>query len=226
MSNIADFCDLCVVICSRLASQVESPAMTQRLHRPRAALFAFPVALLLALLLSGQASAILYTHQTGLVGPWMWSDSSVTPGVLCKYAATTDGNHYSMTKIVVQPPTVEAADRNSSKIDKRTVSWQFQLQRKLVPDGTWKVIASSAKQTGTATENTSPLFTAITLKHVPKEVNNPAWIVRVQVLIKWYKPTGGVEGTILFRPSYYRITSPDFTLVGSQPYCQEVETNG
>lgn len=200
--------------------------MTQRLHRPRAALFAFPVALLLALLLSGQVSAIIYTHQTGLVGPWIWSDSSVAPGVLCKYAATTDANHYPMTKIVVQAPTVQAADRNSSKIDKRTVSWQFQLQRKLVPDGTWKVIANSSKQTGVATENTPAPFTAITLKHSPKEMNNPSWIVRVQVLIKWYKPAGGVEGTILFRPSYYRNTTPDFTFVGSQPYCQEVDTNG
>ena len=48
----------------------------------------------------------------------------------------------------------------------------------------------------------------------------------MQVLIKWYKPQRTSKGTVLFRPSYYTYTSPDFTGTGSQPYCQEVETSG
>jgi hypothetical protein len=201
--------------------------MTNRLRRPRTAMFALPLALLFALLLSGQASAMIYTHQTGLVGPWSWNDTFDAPGVLCKYAASPDANHYAMRKIVVQPPTVKAADRNSGKIDKRAVSWQFQIQRKLSPDGTWKVVATSATQKATATENAAAPFTAITLKHfVANTTMYSEWIVRIQVLIKWYKPAGGVEGSILFRPSYYRYSTPDFSGSGSQPYCNEVATSG
>jgi hypothetical protein len=200
--------------------------MTDHKRRPARTLFALPIALLAALLLSGQASAIIYTHQTGLVGPWSFNDNSTTPGVTCKYAATTDGNHYSMTKITVQPPTVFAADRNSGKVDSRKVSWQFQIQRKQIPDGTWKVVGGSAVQHATAKDNAAAPFTKLALSHHPKVANDPSWVVRVQVLIKWYKPTGGVEGSVLFRPSYYRLMSPNFNSTGSQPYCQEVETNG
>lgn len=201
--------------------------MTNRLRRPRTAMFALPIALLFSLLLSGQTSAMIYQHQTGLVGPWSWNDSSVSPSALCKYADAPDNNHYSMRKIVVQPPTVKAADRNSSKVDKRVVSWQFQIQRKLYPDGTWKVVATSATQKATATETTAAPFTALTVKHVvPQTTQNSELIVRIQVLIKWYKPAGGVEGSILFRPTYYEYVTPDFSGVGSQPYCNEVATSG
>jgi hypothetical protein len=133
-----------------------------------------------------------------------------------------------MRKLVVQPPTVKAADRDSNKIDRRTISWQFQLQRKLYPDGTWKVIASSAVQKALATENSAASFSPLTLKHQPKSPPyGDGWIVRVQVLIKWIKPSrGAVEGTILFRPSFYHDVSPGFDFVGGNPYCSEVQTTG
>jgi len=199
--------------------------MTKLLRRFRPFL-ALPVALMAALLLSGQASAFIYTHQTGLVGPWSWDDNSTTPGVVCNYGPTPDNNAYYMKNLVVQPPTVKAADRNSGKVDTRKVSWRFQLQRKLLPAGTWKVVAASALQTATAKDNAAAPFTALKLKHKVSVTSSTDEIVRIQVLITWYKPSGGVEGTILFRPSYYQIKTPDFTVTSGEPYCQERQTNG
>jgi hypothetical protein len=191
-------------------------------------LIALTAALVLAIASAGSASATIYQHQTGIIGPWSWNDTSASPGVLCKYGQSADNNHYPMTKIVVQPPTVYAADRNSNKIEKRTISWRFQLQRKLLPDGKWKTLAkASGVQKATATENSPASFSPITLKHVPKNASADGWIVRVQVLIKWIVPgTGAVEGTMLFRPSYYHAVSPGFDFVGSRPYCGEVQTTG
>src|SRR4051794_33385346 len=126
--------------------------MKDRRHRIRRVFLALPLALAAAMLLSGQAAAIIYQHQTGLIGPWSWNDSSTTPSVTCKYGASSDGNAYPIRKLIVQPPTAYAADRDSGKIDKRTISWQFQIQQKLYPNGTWKVIASSAVQKAVATE--------------------------------------------------------------------------
>ena len=201
--------------------------MTHPRHRLRSALFALPLALIAALLLSGQAAAIIYTHTTGEVGHWSFDDNSTTPGVTCNYGPTSDDNHYFMTNIKVIAPTVFAADRDPSKVDTRKVSWQFQIQRKLYPDGKWKVIASSAVQKGTAKDNQAAPFTALTLNHDGHHAAlDTDWLVRVQVLIKWYKPNGAVEGTVLFRPSYYTVKTPDFSGVSSQHWCQEVETSG
>ena len=90
-----------------------------------------------------------------------------------------------------------------------------------------EIVAGSTVQTATAKDNAPAPFTKLVLKHHPKDRENPSWLVRVQVLIKWYKPSGGVEGTILFRPSWYYHACVDYTnFVGGQPYCQEVDTNG
>ncbi len=201
--------------------------MTKRLHRPRGAVLALPIALLMALLMSSQASAIIYTHSTGLVGPWSFNDTYDAPNVTCKYGPTSDNNHYFMTKIKVLPPTVYAADRDSAKVDTRQVSWQFKIQRKLYPTGKWKVVASSAVQHATAKDNHAAAFSALTLKHDGHKGGlTSALVVRIQVLIKWYKPNGSVEGKVLFRPSYYTFTTPDFSSTSSQHWCQEVATSG
>jgi hypothetical protein len=185
-------------------------------------------ALVLAVASAGAASATIYQHQTGIIGPWSWNDTSGAPSVLCKYGQSADNNHYPMRKIVVQPPTVYAADRNSNKIEKRTISWRFQLQRKLLPDGKWKTLAkASSVQKATATENSPATFSPITLKHLPKNAAVDGWTIRVQVLIKWIVPsTGAVEGTMLFRPSYYHALSSGFDFVGGNPWCTEVQTTG
>ena len=188
---------------------------------------ALPVALLAAVLVAGSAQATSGIHQTGLVGPWSFAESGSVPLVTCNYGPTTDANHYFMTKITVVPPTVFAADRNSAKVDTRHVTWQFQVQRKHSPNGHWAVVGSSAIQGGTAKDNLAAPFTALSLKHNGHHAGlDTNWLVRIRVVIKWYKPSGAVEGTILFRPSYFWITTPDFSGVGSQPYCQEVATSG
>jgi hypothetical protein len=185
------------------------------------------VAASLVVSIAGSASAIIYTHQTGLVGPWSFDETSSAPLVTCNYGPTIDANHYFMTNITVLPPTVYAADRNSAKVDTRHVSWKFQIQRKYYPTGTWKVVASSAVQKATAKDNLAAPFTALTLNHDGHVAGlDTNWTVRIQVLIKWYKPNGSVEGTILFRPSYYTYTTPDFTGVSNQHWCQEVTTSG
>jgi len=190
------------------------------------AVVALPVALVFVILAASPVAAIQSVKTTGAVGHWSFNESFGAPLVLCSYGATTDGNHYSMTRINVQPPTVFAADR-TAKVDKRTVSWQFQIQRKNVSFGKWKVVASSKVQRATAKDNAAAPFTALTLKHSGKPAaNDSSWAVRVQVLIKWYKPGGSVEGTVSFKPSYYAFTTPDFSATSSQPWCQEVVTNG
>ena len=202
-------------------------AALSRSRGSRSLLAALPVALLAAVLMAGSADAIIYTHQTGLVGHWSFDETSSAPLVTCNYGPTIDANHYFMTKIKVLPPTVYAADRNSAKVDTRQVSWQFQIQRKYYPTGHWVVVDSSAVQKGTAKDNLAAPFTALTLKHNGHQaVLDTNWTVRIQVLIKWYKPSGPVEGSILFRPSYYTYSTPDFTGVSSQHWCQEVETSG
>jgi len=186
-----------------------------------------PAALVFAILAASPVAAISAVKTTGAVGHWSFNESFGVPFVLCSYGPTSDSNHYSMTKITVQPPTVFAADRNSGKVDTRTVSWQFQIQRKNVSFGKWKIVASSKVQRATAKDNAAAPFTALTLKHSGKPAaNDPSWTVRVQVLIKWYKPGGSVEGTVFFRSSYYTFTTPDFSATSSQPWCQEVVTNG
>ena len=191
------------------------------------AVAALPVALVFALLAASPVAAIGSVKTTGAVGHWSFNESFGAPLVLCSYGATTDGNHYSMTKIKVQPPTVLAADRNSAKVDTRTVSWQFQIQRKNIAHGKWKVVASSKVQKATAKDNAAAPFTALTLKHSGKPAaNDTSWIVRVKVLIKWYTPGGSVEGSVSFNPSYYTVTTPDFSFTSSQTFCQEVVTNG
>ena len=198
-----------------------------RSRRSRGFLAALPVALLAAVLVAGPANATTFVKQTGLVGPWSFAETSSVPLVTCNYGPTTDANHYFMTKITVIPPTVYAADRNSAKVDTRHVSWQFQIQRKHDPDGHWVVVGRSAIQRGTAKDNLAAPFTALSLKHNGHHAGlDTAWILRIQVLIKWYKPSGPVEGTVLFRPDYFWITTPDFSGVSSEPYCQEVATSG
>ena len=195
--------------------------MTKRLSRLRL-LLALPMALVAALLLSGQAFAIIYTHQTGTIGAWSWTDTSTTPWVVCNYGPTLDNNHYFMTKIVVQPPAVYSVAAAPQQ-----VSWQFQIQRKYYPSGTWKVVDSSAVQKGTAHATVAAGFTQLKLKHNGHQANGDTnWTVRIQILVKWYKPNGSVAGTLLFRPSYYTITTPDFTGTGGQHWCQEIETSG
>ena len=191
------------------------------------AVAALPIALVFVILAASPVAAIQSVKTTGAVGHWSFNESFGAPFVLCSYGPTTDGNHYSMTKIKVQPPPVFAADRNSGKVDSRTVSWQFQIQRKNVSFGKWKVVASSKVQRATAKDNAAAPFTALSLKHSGKPAaNDSSWIVRVQVLIKWYKPSGSVEGTVFFRPTYYTFSTPDFSATSSQQWCQEVETNG
>ena len=185
------------------------------------------MALLAAMLMAGSANALIYTHQTGMVGPWSFDDSSGSPSVTCKYGPTIDDNHYFMTNIKVLPPSVYAADRHSHTVDTRKVSWQFQIQRKQYPDGTWSVVASSAVQKGTATENQEAPFSALKIQHNGHQAGmDTNWTVRIQVLIKWYKPNGSVEGTILFRPSYYTVSTPDFSNTSGQHWCQEITTSG
>ena len=129
--------------------------MTKLLRRFRPFL-ALPVALMAALLLSGQASAFIYTHTTGMVGPWSFADTTDAHRVICNYGPQEAPDYFYMTKTKVLPPTVFAADRDSGKVDRRAVSWQFQIQRKLLPDGKWKIVGSSAVQRAVAKDNQAP----------------------------------------------------------------------
>ena len=162
-----------------------------------------------------------------MVGPWSFDDQSLAPSVICSYGATIDNNHYFMTKIKVGPPMVYAADRDPSKVDTRRVSWQFQIQRKHQPDGHGSSWTVQPCKRGRPRKTPRRSFTALTLKHNGHQAGSDTeWTVRIQVLIKWYKPSGAVEGTVLFRPSYYSFKSPDFTGTSSQHWCQEIETSG
>ena len=201
--------------------------MSNRSRRTQGALLSLPLAVLLALVMSGQAAAVSYTHHTGTVGQWTFDETFDNPLVLCKYGPTSDGNHYSMTRIKVAPPMVYAVDSNPAKEDKGTVSWQFQVQRKYYSASRWKTVASSAVQKRSALDDAAALFSTLTVKRNGHEAkDDPSWLMRVQVIVKWYKPGGAVEGTVTFRPSYYRFSTPDFSSTSSEQWCQEVVTNG
>lgn len=201
--------------------------MTKLLRRFRPFL-ALPVALMAALLLSGQASAFIYTHTTGMVGPWSFADTTDAHRVICNYGPQEAPDYFYMTKTKVLPPTVFAADRDSGKVDRRAVSWQFQIQRKLLPDGKWKIVGSSAVQRAVAKDNQAAAFTPLVIKHnAHNDGGTPDYQMRVQVTIKWYKPSGAVEGSVFFRPSYYYHVAEGYpTFVGSNPFCSEVITAG
>jgi hypothetical protein len=122
----------------------------------------------------------------------------------------------------VQPPQVFAADRNSDKREHRRVSWQFKIQASPgVSPQVWETVASSGKQSATAYEDAAAPFSfmqlAFNAKNLPNASENGD-LMRALVVIEWYRPSGGAEGTAKLGLEYHKYKSPYGVRIG-QGWC-------
>jgi hypothetical protein len=194
-------------------------------------------ALVLAASVASPASAYTLVSKTGTVGGWSFDEGSSlqTASGHCAYGANVVYNWVYFKSMTVKPPTVKAINR-TTKQDHQTVGWQLVMQQHLIAlpmTGSWTTIKKSSIQKKTAYDNAAALFTALTVKY-DAQVHDPdfqslPYAYRALVVITWYKADGTVQGTVKLAPSYYKNTSSTnyiIPFVGSQPWCQAVNTTG
>jgi hypothetical protein len=179
------------------------------------------------LLQPGIVSAFSGT-ETGLVGHYGLTDLYASPGSTCKYGKQVPPNGAWFKWMTVTAPNVYAADRNSGVRDHRKVSWQFRIQVVPFSGGSWKTVAHSSIQRATAYDDQAAPFTPMKVYWKPSRTgpNAGALKVRAMVIIKWYKPGGGIEGKVKGTIDYYLMKMPWGNFTSSQPYCQDYTTSG
>ena len=199
-----------------------------RLRLLRASSLAVLSAALLVVSTAGPAAAYSLIQATGKIGNYDFTESSGSPGVTCAYGPVVSPDYMFMRWIKVRAPIVFAYDPNpGSPGDHGKVSWKFELQRKLQPDGAWTNVSSSPVQRATAWDNKQAAFTPIKLVHDGHaEGSTSAYSLRALVIIKWYKPSGAVEGTVKFTPTYYKLKEPVGTSTSGGDYCDAISTLG
>ena len=145
---------------------------------------------------SGTASAYQILEQTGLVGTFQYSDSSVAPNAKCGYERVSDEFEY-LRWMKVDAPQVWAADRNSDRRDSRIVSWRFELQKNIGPG--YSTVGKSV-QKARAYDDQPAAFTA---RKIYFSSDTIAHEYIAQVTIRWLKKDGSVEGKVRLRLQFY-----------------------
>jgi hypothetical protein len=194
---------------------------------------AVALALALASLAAGTASAYSVVSETGAPGPYDITDAVGTPGTSCTYGQPQPPFEMAwLHSVRVLAPHVFAADRNPEVRDHRHVSWRFLLQGKVYGSADpWHVFRMTKVQHATAYDDAMAPLTAKTVSFNARTGNSHPdksnFVFQTQIVIKWYKPNGAVEGTVKLLPDYYRIKgpfSPPFT--GGGDYCGAINTSG
>lgn len=181
--------------------------------------------------LAGPAAAYTVISETGLVGEYSLNESAESPAATCGYGKEVPPNSAWFKWMKVRAPQVRAADRNSSVREHRHVTWQFKIQRRQYPADSaapWQTVASSNVQGATAYEDQNAPFTQMKVYWNARQYEQPAdyYIARALVIIKWFKPGGGVEGTVKLTPTYYAGKTPWGTTTFSTDYCATETTSG
>ena len=178
--------------------------------------------------------AVAYSmSESGLVGEYSYSEGPDTPFATCGYdGPEAPDNWIWLNWVRVTAPSVTSADRNSATRDRRTVSFQLKIQRAVRDSGDpWRVVKSSPIQKAPAWDDQAAALSQIKLFYTPRKTtfNGQNGIFRAMVVVKWLKRDGTVEGTAKMWPSYYRLSSRNFT----KPYpvtpdddCSAINTSG
>ena len=199
------------------------------MHMKRSALVAATGALMFAAVIAGPAAAYTVVSESGTHGSYSITDSLTKPGATCRYGNGEPPNNWAwLDWMTVLAPRVFAADRNSSVRDHRQVSWQFKIQRTADNTTAWHTVASSAVQKATAWDNQAASFTSmkITYNAYTTATGSENDILRALVILKWYKPSGAVEGTVQLTPTHYLFKSEWGIATGGNPWCVARATEG
>jgi hypothetical protein len=187
-----------------------------------------------ALLVAGALPASAYTIVSidGNHGDYTFSDTTDSPPVTCMFGQPQPPFETAyLHKVKVRAPALFAIDRTGAR-DHQKVSWQFKVQGQVFDSGPdWTTFVTSPLKTGTAYDNTPAPFNPITVKFNSRTQNpdpeRDNFVYRMMVIMRWYKPSGAVGGTIKLMPTYYRVKgpfSPPFTNGGE--YCGAINTAG
>ena len=146
---------------------------------------------------SGTASAYQVLSETGVVGPYQYSDTSIAPNAICGYERVSDEFEYLRWMKVVAPQ-VWAADRNADKRDSRIVSWRFELQKDVGPG--FSTVAKSPFVKARAYEDQPAAFGPVKVFHNANAIDD-GYVA--QVTIRWHKNDRSIEGRVKLRLQFY-----------------------
>ena len=180
-------------------------------------------AAVIALASAAPVAAFTEVYRSGMVGPYSITDTVDSPDATCFYTAQDSTHHAWFKSMKVQPPRVFASDRDSNVRDHRKVSWQFKIQARdaNVEGSKYKAVASSGIQKGTAYEDAAAPFTAAQVAYDARNLpsgESRSYFLRALIIIKWYAPGGGVEGSVKAVSTYYRYKSP-FGIRTAEDWC-------
>lgn len=190
----------------------------------------FAAAALVAVCFIGQAgSAAAYTtiSETGMVGPWSFTDTNENPGGTCGYSQEYPPNSAFFRWMTIRPPMVMAADTTAGR-DHARVTWWWKLQR-ATWDGTlgpWETIKKSNKQTALAYDDEAAHLSAMRINHsIGTNYNNP-YVFGAVAKIQWKNDNGMVKGTAQASIDYYLDKYPWGPYVSGRPFCGGHVTSG
>ncbi len=171
------------------------------------------VGLILAIGLSGAASAHVIVGTHGVTGDWRTHDSFETPEGKCGYSAPNSSGVAFFRWMKITPPLAFARDITAGR-DHQSVKWQFKIQRS-VNGGAWTNVASSPVQTKTAYDDMYARFTPMKVYY-----NGTSFVQKFRglVTVNWIR-NGSSEGWVKFWIEYYGVK----WTVGNPTY---VYTNG
>ena len=173
------------------------------------------VALVLAIGLSGTASATVVVGSHGVTGELGTHDSQDTPEGKCGYSAENSSGEAFLRWIRVIPPQAIARDVTAGR-DSQQIKWKFKIQRS-TSGGPWKNVASSPVQTKTAYDDTPAPFKAM---KVYANGTSGMQRFRATVTVTWVR-NGSDEGWIKFWIEYYSVKwtvgNPEYVFSGGCP---------
>ncbi len=149
-------------------------------------------------------AAYQVVSETGLLGPYTFSESVASPRARCGYGARI-GDKHDLRWMRLGPPTVKASDRDSDKRDSRIAGWRFLIQRS-TDLTTWTTVARSPIQKARAYEDKAAAFSAMKVYY---RATNPLKQFRALVVVYWYRADGTIEGRAKLTPQYYQLRFPD-----------------
>lgn len=154
------------------------------------------IGVVMAMGLSLPVSAAVIVTDTGTHGDFHIFDSAGFPGATCGYGAPNSSGVAYFKWMKVAGPSVQAANVTGG-VDHQTVSFQFKLQRE-IGMGSWKTVASSARQSKTAYDNSWTEFAP--LKVYWNGAANQYF--RAITIIRWTR-NGSVDGLVNAQIQYY-----------------------
>lgn len=199
------------------------------MHPRRSALAAATAALVCAMAFVAPAAAYTVVSESGTHGHYLITDSFTKQGATCSFGNGEPPYGWAwLDWMTARAPKVFAADRNSSVRDHRKVSWQFKIQRAPYNTTAWQTVASSAVQKATAWDDQAASFSYMKITYDAHTTASGSENdqLRALIILKWYKPSGAVEGTVQLAPSYYRYISEWSTNTAGNEWCGVRATEG